>query len=47
MGDPLGTPGKGPDDPAISMCEYFKGWLEFISCLSSPDALIKKAAGNW
>lgn len=32
MGAPVGTPGKGPLDPAISMWEYGRGFSESTPC---------------
>ena len=32
IGAPVGTPGNGPEDPAMSTWEYLIGWSESIPC---------------
>ena len=32
MGAPVGTPGKGPDEPAMSRWEYGRGLSDSIPC---------------
>ena len=47
IGAPVGTPGKGPDDPAMSMCEYFRGWSESIPCCWIKNWKIHKIKQNY
>ena len=47
IGAPVGIPGKGHEDLDISKWEYGNGLSESTPCFSSPEALIRIAAGPW
>ncbi len=38
IGAPVGVPGKGPDEPAMSMCEYLSGASESMPCCKDTSA---------
>lgn len=44
-GAPLGIPGKGPEEAAMSIWQYFSGFADLRPCLSKPEAIIRNAAG--
>jgi len=47
IGAPVGTPGKGPEEPAMSTWLYLMGLSESLPCLSRPEAIMRKAEGAW
>ena len=47
IGAPVGTPGKGPEEPAMSRWTYGRGVAESTPCFTKPEVTIIKEAGIW